>query len=433
MELALYGFAILLFLSFCGFPLGFTTLLVGFVGFAYTREWNWEGAMTMVGQQVMETGANYGLSVIPLFILMGSFIHRSNISEDLFRAAYAFIGYRKGGLAQATVLACAGFSAVSGSSLATAATMTKVAMPHMRKYGYADSLSSGVVAAGGTLGIMIPPSVPLIIYGLVAEEDIGKLFIAGTIPGIMLVFLFLGAVRFSVWRNPSLGRPGDKLSRPERFSAYGKVWPVIALFILVLGGIYVGAFTPTEASGIGAFGAAAFAFFKGHLRSWNALLDILIDSTKTSAILFSVIFGALVFANFINLSGLPYDLLDMMEAMNMGPIGVVLFVCAICIVLGMIFEAVGLLLLIVPVFLPTLQLMGVDMIWFGIIMVVVVEMGLITPPIGMNVFTVRAVMPDIKLGHIFKGVVPFVFADVIALVLIILFPFIAVGLVGLLR
>lgn len=433
MELALFGFAILLLLSFMGFPLGFTTLAVGFVGFAYTRDWNWEGAMTMLGQQVMETGANYGLSVIPLFILMGSFIHRSNISEDLFRAAYAFIGYRKGGLAQATVLACAGFSAVSGSSLATAATMTKVAMPHMRKYGYADSLSSGVVAAGGTLGIMIPPSVPLIIYGLVAEEDIGKLFIAGTIPGVMLVLLFLAAVRISVWRNPSLGQPGERLERSERFAAYAKVWPVVALFLLVLGGIYIGAFTPTEASGIGAFGAALFAFVRGSVRSWSALLDILIDSTKTSAILFAVIFGALVFANFINLSGLPYDLLDMVEAWNMGPLGVVLFVCLICILLGMIFEAVGLLLLIVPVFLPTLQLMGVDMIWFGIVMVVVVEMGLITPPIGMNAFTVRAVMPDIRLGDIFRGVTSFVIADLVALVLIISFPVIAVGLVGLLR
>lgn len=433
MELALFGFAVLLLLSFFGFPLAFSTLFVGFVGFAYTREWNWDGAMTMVGQQVMETGANYGLSVIPLFILMGSFIHRSNISEDLFRAAYAFIGYRKGGLAQATILACAGFSAVSGSSLATAATMTKVAMPHMRKYGYADSLSSGVVAAGGTLGIMIPPSVPLIIYGLVAEEDIGKLFIAGTIPGIMLVFLFLAAVRISVWRKPSLGKPGERLDRSERYAAYAKVWPVILLFLLVLGGIYIGAFTPTEASGIGAFGAAVFAFAKGHVRSLRALLDIMIDSAKTSAVLFAVIIGALVFANFINLSGLPYDLLDMVEALEMGPIGVVLFVCAICIVLGMVFEAVGLLLLIVPVFLPTLQLMGVDMIWFGIVMVVVVEMGLITPPIGMNVFTVRAVMPDIRLGDIFRGVMAFVYADIVALALVILFPVLALGLVDLLR
>ncbi len=433
MELALIGFAALLLLSFMGFPLGFTTLAVGVVGFAFTRDWNWHGTFTMLGQQVMETGANYGLSVIPLFILMGSFIHRSNISEDLFRAAYALVGYRKGGLAQATVLACAGFSAVSGSSLATAATMTKVAMPHMRKYGYADSLSSGVVAAGGTLGIMIPPSVPLIIYGLVAEEDIGKLFIAGTIPGLMLVLLFMLAVRAAVWRNPSLGAPGERMPRSERFAAYAKVWPVVALFLLVLGGIYAGAFTPTEASGIGAFGAAVFAVAKGHVRTWSVLIDILIDSCKTTAILFAVIFGALVFANFINLSGLPFDLLDIVEDYNMGPIGVIIFVCLVCVVLGMVFEAVGLLLLIVPVFLPTLSALGVDLIWFGIIMVVVVEMGLITPPIGMNVFTVRAVMPDIKLGHIFRGVTPFVIADIVALALIVVFPVIAVGLVGLLR
>lgn len=433
MELALIGFAGLLLLSLVGFPLGFSTLAVGLVGFAFTRDWNWQGAFTMLSQQVMETGANYGLSVIPLFILMGSFIHRSNISEDLFHAAYAFVGYRKGGLAQATVLACAGFSALSGSSLATAATMTKVAMPHMRNYGYADSLSAGVVAAGGTLGIMIPPSVPLIIYGLVAEEDIGKLFIAGTVPGLLLVALFMLAVWLAVWRNPSLGAPGERLSRAERYAAYVRVWPVVALFVLVLGGIYAGVFTPTEASGIGAFGAAVFAVAKGHVRSWNVLIDILIDSCKTSAILFTVIFGALVFANFINLSGLPFDLVDMVEDNNLGPIGIVMFICLICIILGMVFESVGLLLLIVPVFLPTLSTIGVDLIWFGIIMVVVVEMGLITPPIGMNVFTVRAVMPDIRLVHIFRGVTPFVVADIVALALIVLFPLIAVGLVELLR
>lgn len=433
MEIALAGFACLLLLCFIGFPLGFSTLFVGFVGFAYTREWHWQGAMTMLGQQVMETGSNYSLSVIPLFILMGSFIHRSNISEDLFHAGFAFIGFRKGGLAKATVLACAGFSAVSGSSLATTATMTKVAVPYMRKYGYADSLSSGVVAAGGTLGIMIPPSVPLVIYGLMAEEDIGKLFIAATVPGILLVLLYLAAVRVSVWRNPSLGQSGERLSRSERYSAYAKIWPVIALFILVLGGIYIGAFTPTEASGIGAFGAAIFAYIRGSVRSWPALFDILLDSTKTTAILFSVIFGALVFANFINMSGLHYDLLDMVAAWNLGPLGVVLFVCLICVVLGMVFEAIGLLLLIVPVFLPSLQLMAVDMIWFGIIVVVVIEMALITPPIGMNVFTVRAVMPDLKLVDIFKGVTVFVIADLVALVLIITFPFTAVGLVTLLR
>lgn len=433
MEIALYGFAALLLISFCGLPLGWTTLLVGFVGFAYARDWHWEGAMTMVGQQVMETGASYSLSVIPLFILMGSFIHRSNLSEDLFGAANAFIGHRQGGLAQATVLACAGFSAVSGSSLATSATMAKVAMPHMRRYGYDDRLSGGVVAAGGTLGIMIPPSVPLIIYGLVAEQDVGRLFIAGTIPGLLLVLLFLVAVRIAVWRDPSLGRPAERPTRADRFAAYGKVWPVLALFGLVLGGIYVGAFTPTEASGIGAFGAAVLAFARGNIRDWRTLLDILMDSARTSALLFAVIFGALVFANFINLSGLPYDLLDMVASMGLGPFGIVLLICLICIVMGMILEAVGILLLIVPIFLPTLEVLGVDLVWFGIIVVVVVELGLITPPIGMNVFTVRAVMPDLKLSALFRGVAPFVIADLVALALLIAFPVLAVGLVDVLR
>ena len=428
MLLAGIAFVALLLLCFYGLPLGFATLIVGLVGFAYTRDWNWHGALTMMSQQTMEFGANYGLSVIPLFILMGVFIHRANISEDLYRAAYALIGQRRGGLAQATVLACAGFSAVSGSSLATAATMAKVAMPHMRRYRYDDSLSSGVIAAGGTLGIMIPPSVPLVIYGLVAEQDIGKLFIAGVLPGIMLTLLFMVAVAITVARRPEAGPAGEAVGQAERYRAYGKVWPVLALFALVLGGIYFGVFTPTEASGIGATGAAAFAILRGYLRSWRDLYEVLLDTCKTTGGLFMVIFGAQVFANFINLSGLPYDLVDMVEEMQLSPLGVVIAVCAICIVLGMIFEAVGLLLLVVPVFLPTLIGMDVDLIWFGIVMVLVVEMGLITPPIGMNVFIVRSVVVDIALWPIFRGVAPFVVADFVALALLLTFPMIALGL-----
>ncbi len=428
MVTALIAFTILLAISFMGFPLAFTTLAVGVVGFAYTRDWNWEGALTMMGQQVMETGANYGLSVIPLFVLMGVFIHRAQISEDLYRAAYAVLGHRPGGLAQSTVLACAGFAAVSGSSLATAATMTKVAMPHMRRYKYDDSLSSGVVAAGGTLGIMIPPSVPMVIFCIVANEDVGKMFIAGIVPGFLLVALFMAAVYFDVRRNPRKGPAGEKLSRQERWQAYLRVWPVLFLFILVLGGIYLGAFTPTEASGIGAAGAYAFALWSGRMRSVRELYEALIEAATTTAALFAVIFGAQVFANFINLSGLPNDLVDIVRDLNLSATGVVLAICFICIIMGMIFEAVGLLLLIVPVFLPTLNELNVDLIWFGIIMIVVVEMGLITPPIGMNVFTVKTVMPDIALNNIFKGVMPFVIADFVALALIIMFPVIAIGL-----
>ena len=423
MTIALVGFACLLALCFLAFPLGFSTLLVGLGGFAYLRGWDWHAAVTMMAQQIVETGANYGLSVIPLFLLMGVFIHRANISEDLFEASYALLGKYRGGLAQATVLACAGFSAVSGSSLATAATMTKVAMPHMRRYRYDDSLSSGVIAAGGTLGIMIPPSVPLVIYGLVAEQDIGKLFIAGIGPGILLVALYMLSVLAVVWRHRVAGRP-------ERYRRYRNVWPVLALFVLVLGGIYFGIFTPTEASGIGATGAAAFAWWRGRLRRLDQLYASLLEAARTTAALFIVIFGAQIFSNFINLSGMPNALVELVEAMRLSPAGTVFAVCVICIIMGMIFEAIGILLLIVPVFLPTLIIMDVDLIWFGIVMVVVVELGLITPPIGMNVFTVRTMMPDLRLSRIFRGVMPFVVADLVALALLFAFPAIAVGLVG---
>ena len=340
-------------------------------------------------------------------------------------------GKYRGGLAQSTVLACAGFAAVSGSSLATAATMAKVAMPHMRAYRYDDALSAGVVSAGGTLGILIPPSVPMVIYCLVAQEDVGKMFIAGVIPGILLTALFMVAVYAIVLRNPASGPAGEPMAAAERWQAYLRVWPVIALFVFILGGIYAGAFTPTEASGMGAVGAAFFAFWRGRLRSFGELYGSLIDACKTTAALFMVIFGAQVFANFINLSGLPRDLVTIVDSLQLSAMGVVLAVCVICIILGMIFESVGLLLLIVPVFLPTLIQMNVDLIWFGIVMIVVVEMGLITPPIGMNVFVVKAVVPDVPLTRIFAGVTAFVIADVVALALILAFPIISVGVLAL--
>jgi tripartite ATP-independent transporter DctM subunit len=430
MTIALVGFACLLVLCFLGFPLGFSTLLTGLAGFAYMRGWDWHASVTMMAQQIVDTGANYGLSVIPLFLLMGVFIHRANISEDLYEASNALLGRYPGGLAQSTVLACAGFAAVSGSSLATAATMTKVAMPHMRRYGYDDALSSGVIAAGGTLGIMIPPSVPLVIYGLVAEQDIGKLFIAGVCPGIVLVVLYMAAVFAVVWRRPEAGPAGAAVPRAERVRAYLNVWPVVVLFVLVLGGIYFGIFTATEASGIGATGAAAFAVWRGRLRTIGQLYETLLEACRTTAALFIVIFGAQVFSNFIDLSGLPSALVDMVEAMKLSPTGTVFAICVICILLGMIFEAIGILLIIVPVFLPILIFQDVNLIWFGVVMVLVVELGLVTPPIGMNVFTVRAMMPDIRLSRIFRGVMPFVVSDLVALGLLFAFPAIATWLVG---
>jgi tripartite ATP-independent transporter DctM subunit len=422
-TLALTGFAFLLLLCFFGIRVGFATMLVGIVGFAWLR--GWPAALSLTGQQIMDDAMNYNLSVIPLFILMGTFIYRADVSRDLYDAAYAGLGRFRGGLALSTVAACAGFSAVCGSSLATAATMTKVAMPPMRRYHYSDALASGSIASSGTLGIMIPPSVPLVIYAIVAEQDIGKLFMAGVLPGLLLVALFMGAVSVTVWRRPEQGPAGDPPDPAVTRRALRVVWPVLGLFVLVLGGIYGSIFTPTEAAGIGAFGAMVISLLRGHLRTADEWISTLAEAARTTATLFIVIFGALVFAQFINLSGMPYDLLDIVESMKLTPTGLVIAIVLIAIVMGMIFESIGILLLLVPVFLPSLHQSGIDMIWFGIVVVLVTELGLITPPIGMNVFVVKAVMPDIRLANIFAGVTPFIGAILIALVLIFLIPSIA--------
>ncbi|MEO0664649.1 MAG: TRAP transporter large permease subunit, partial [Pseudomonadota bacterium] len=341
MTTGLLGFAILIGLCFFGFRVGFVTLIVGVVGFALMR--GWEAAFAMAGQQIMEDAMNYNLSVIPLFILMGVFIYRADVSRDLYDAAYAAFGKMKGGLALSTVVACAGFSAVCGSSLATAATMTKVAMPPMKKYHYRDSLATGTIAAGGTLGIMIPPSVPLVIYGIVAEVDIGLLFMAGILPGLMLVILFMIAIQIRVWLDPTAGPAGEPLDEEEKRRALRGVWPVIGLFVVVLGGIYGSIFTPTEASGIGAFGAAVIAIARGHLRTLTEWKETLVEAAKTTASLFIVIFGALIFSQFINLSGLPFDLLFMVADMELDAYELVIAIAIIAVLMGMIFESIGIL------------------------------------------------------------------------------------------
>lgn len=431
MATALIGFAALLALCFLGFRVGFATLIVGFVGFGLQR--GFEASLAMVGQQVLEDSMNYNLSVIPLFILMGVFIVHAQISKDLYDAAYAGLGRFRGGLALATVLAAGGFSAVCGSTLATAATMAKVAMPPMKTYRYSDRLASGTIAAGGTLGIMIPPSVPLVIYGLIAEQDIGLLFIAGILPGLLLIGLFLICVGIVVHRDPLAAPEALPLEPARRKEAVRGTLPVLILFLVVLGGIYTGAFTATEASGIGAFGAAVIAVLRGNLRTLGEWKECLTDATTTTATIFIVLLGAIVFSQFINLSGMPYDLLDFVDDYELSPFQLVIFVCVIAILMGMVFEAIGILVLLVPVFLPALTSNGIDMIWFGILVVLVSEIGLITPPIGMNVFVVKSVLPDVKLSAIFHGVMPYIIALVVGLILVLIFPPIATFLPGLMR
>ena len=428
MEISLIGFAILLLLVFLGFPLGFAMILVGVGGFALIR--NLPGALAMSSQQIIDISMNHGFTVLPLFVLMGAFVHRANLSQELYDAANSWLGHLRGGLAMATVVACGGFATISGSSLATAATMTMVAMPSMRRYRYNDSLATGTIAAGGTLGILIPPSVPMVIYGILTETDIGKLFIAGIIPGILLIGLYVACIAFVTMLRPEWGPKAKRIPLRERWPYLAQVWGVVVLFVVVMGGIYGGIFTPTEAAAIGAFGALLFVIYRRRL-TWRILIDSLVEAGRTTGMIFTVGFGALIFSNFVNIAGLPRDLVAIIDAAQFPPVGVVLLMCLILLVLGCIFDALAMILLTVPVFFPIVAALGLDPVWFGIIIIIVVEIGLITPPIGLNVFVVKSLLEDVPLSVIFKGIAPFVVASLVGLLLIIRFPTIALWLPGL--
>ncbi|MEO1065900.1 MAG: TRAP transporter large permease [Pseudomonadota bacterium] len=427
MEAALIGFAAVLILVLLRLPIAFAMGLVGMVG--YMLETSFRGAMSMVGRLIIDTSQDYGLSVIPLFILMGLFVNKGGLSRELYRVSYDFLGHFKGGLAMATIVACGGFSAICGSSLATAATMSKVAMPEMRKYGYSDSLSTASIAAGGTLGILIPPSVILVIYGLLTETSIGKLFIAGIIPGILGVLLYLVAVRFTVARNPDSGPSGERASWGERLAALRGIWAVLLLFFLVIGGLYGVfdfwplnlTFSPTEAAGMGAMGAFLIALSRGSLTLKNTY-EVLVETAFTTASLFAVLIGAWIFSNFINLAGLPQALLAFVNQSGFSPFTVMLAILAVYIVLGCVFESLSMLLLTVPIFFPLVTSLGYDPIWFGIIVVVVTEISLITPPVGLNVFVLKGVVKDVPTATIFKGVTPFWVVDIIRLALLLIIP-----------
>ncbi|MET4692660.1 TRAP transporter large permease [Endozoicomonas lisbonensis] len=428
MEAALIGFAVLLILIIVvRMPIALAMGLVGFFGFAAMQglspgniaDFNWRPVLTMASRRVIDTAQDYHLSVIPLFVLMGNLITHSGMSQQLYNAAYAFLGHRRGGLAMSTIVSCGGFSAICGSSLATSATMAKVAMPPMRKFGYSDGLATASIAAGGTLGILIPPSVILVMYGLLTETSIRELFAAGFIPGLLGVLFYLAAVQYVVWRNPKAGPRGEKLSWKERWHSMQEVRGIVALFALVMGGIYGGIFTPTEAAGIGAGGAFLIALFRKSL-TLQTLFEVITDSTRTTTMLFGVLIGALIFSNFINRAGLPDDLLQFVIDMDLQPMLVILAILVIYMLLGMVFESLSMLLLTVPVFFPLVASLGFDLVWFGIVVVVVTEISLVTPPVGMNVFVLSAILKDINTGVIFRGVTPFWIADLIRLAIIVL-------------
>ena len=471
---ALIGLGCMLVLAFLRLPIALSMAVVGFTGYAYMRGWNFSPAFAMVQTQIYETGRNYTLSVVPLFILMGNFVTRAGMSQELFRAAYAFIGHLRGGLAMATIVACGGFGAICGSSIATAATFAKVAYPSMKKYGYSDALATGAIASGGTLGILIPPSTIMVIYGIMTGTNIGKLFAAGILPGVVAIVLLCVAVQYVTWRDPKAGPSGERLTWRARLGTldgvgwfvalavllvgvteagwleaddamilaaigvfalslvYKGVTSVIALFALVMGGIYGGVFTATEGAGVGAVGALVFAFARRAL-DWRSLYAALLESARTTSMLFLILIGALMFAEFVNITTMPKDLIAFVTHWNVSPVMVVAGIMVIYVLLGTAMEELSMILLTVPVLFPLITHLGIDPIWFGILIVVIVEIGLISPPVGMNLFVLKTLLPQVPTGVVFRGVLPFMFADCVRLAILIAFPIISLWLPGMMK
>jgi tripartite ATP-independent transporter DctM subunit len=429
MENALIAFAVVLALIFARVPLVFAMSVTGFGGLAL--ELGMRPALAAISNTVIEAGMSYSLSVLPLFVLMGNFATRAKLSEELYAASYAFIGHWRGGLASATVLACGGFGAICGSSIATAATMAKVAMPSMRRFGYSDSLATGAIAAGGTLGILIPPSVIMIIYGILTETSIGALFAAGIVPGMVALACYLAAVRLSTMIDPKAGPPGPRMSWADRLRTLRSVWGVILLFAIVMGGMYGGVFTPTEAAGVGAGGAFLFALARRAL-TFRTTVEVLVESARTTTMMFAILIGALMFATYINYTGMPEALQQMVSQAGTAPLTVLLAIMGIYLILGCVLESISMVLLTVPVFFPLVTHLGYDPVWFGILVVCVVEISLITPPVGLNVYVLNSVLPDVSLRTIFRGVMPFVIGDIVRLALLIAFPAITLFLPNLL-
>ena len=474
MTEALVGLLAMMVLAFARIPIALSMGIVGIVGYAYMRDWSWGSAFATAQTKIYETGRNYTLSVVPLFILMGNFVTRAGMSQELFRAAYAFIGHLRGGLAMATIVACGGFGAICGSSIATAATFAKVAYPSMKKYGYSDELATGAIAAGGTLGILIPPSTIMVIYGIMTGTNIGKLFAAGILPGILAVTLLCLAAQYVTWRDPKAGPRGERLSWRERFATLdGVVWfallgvallvvvqfnwlagddaavigaiaifalslvykgvtSVIALFILVMGGIYGGVFTATEGAGVGALGALVFALARRAL-DWKSLYAALLESARTTSMLFLILIGALMFAEFVNITSMPKDLTEFVTKFQVNPILVVAAIMIIYVLLGTAMEELSMILLTVPMFFPLIVHMGLDPIWFGILIVVVVEIGLISPPVGMNLFVLKTLLPAVPTRTVFRGVLPFMLVDCVRLAILVAFPAISLYLPSLMK
>ncbi|AXI45004.1 C4-dicarboxylate ABC transporter permease [Sulfitobacter sp. SK012] len=435
LELGFWSFPVLLLMVFLRAPIGLAMLLCGFGGWFMAMGGNPTPLLAKMKSETYTTFSNYSLSIIPMFLLMGQFATLSGMSNALFKAAESFLGHRRGGVAMAAVGACAGFGAICGSSLATAATMSKVALPELRRYGYSGGFSTATLAAGGTLGILIPPSVILVIYAILTEQNIAKLFLAAFVPGILAAIGYIITISIYVRLHPDAAGTRPPIPMAERFRALADTWPVLVIFFVVVGGIYLGWFTPTEGSAIGAAGTGLVALVSGSL-NWAVLRDSLLGTAKTTAMIFFIVLGAGFYNGFLALSGVPQFLADWVVNQGYSPWLVLSIILVFYLIFGCLMDSLSMILLTVPIFFPVISAMDFGMtpehvaIWFGILVLIVVEVGLITPPVGMNLFIINAMDRETPMTETYKAVMYFVGSDIVRVVILVMFPSITLFILG---
>ena len=418
-TVGILGVLLLFLLLAMRMQIGFSMALVGFLGFAVLNAL--KPSFVILGMEPFKIGAAYSLTVIPLFILMGQFANHSRMGFEVYQTVYRWIGFLPGGLSMATITACGGFAAISGSSLAAAATMGMVALPEMKRFKYDDALATGCIAAGGTLGILIPPSTVMIIYGILTELPIAPLFIAGIVPGVLLTLLFILAVFIMTKIKPELGPPGPTFTLKEKIYSLKDTWSILTLFVLVIGGLYTGWFTPTEAAGVGAFGAFVITIVKKKL-TWQNLTGSLAQTIRTTAMVFLILIGAHIFGYFLTISQIPDQLSILASEAGLNRYIVLAIMILFYIVLGCFMEGLAIMVLTIPIVFPLIMDMGFDPIWFGVIITLVMEMSLITPPVGINVFIISGIAKDVPMYTIFRGVLPFWVAMLVCIIILIIFP-----------
>ncbi len=429
-EIGIIGLIALVILLFSKMPVGFVMAFLGFLGFSYVVSIN--AGLSLLAKDVFETFSSYSLTVIPLFIFMGQIAFHSGISKRLYDSVYVVMGHYRGGLAIATVGACAAFSAISGSTNATAATMATVTLPEMRRYKYDMGLATGTVAAGGSLGILIPPSVIFIVYGVMTGQSIGKLFAAGVFPGILLALLFMLTIYLRVRLNPGLAPPGPKTTLKQKARSFTGVLEALVIFVFVMGGLFFGIFTPTEAAAVGAFLTLVIAMARRQL-SWEGFVKSLADTTRISCMVMVIVTGAVIFGHFMAITRIPFDLANWVCALPLPNYAIMGIIILVYLFGGCFMDALAMIMLTIPIFYPVALALGFHPIWFGVAIVLVTEMGVITPPVGVNVYVVHGIARDVSLEVIFKGVAPFVLALLVCVAILLKFSQIVLFLPGLMK